>query len=259
MPSAEGDERGGAASRREPFTDPSDEKSRQQKGEAARQQPHAPEPQVGPLDLVERLEPQRFDGRDRGHRQPRRLVGIQMPAEERLVERRRQACVVREMPVHERLRQAKAGEILIADAIHRDERDAGDQHEQEQLVPRPAPRKRRRHPGAHRVSLGRTRYALGSARGRDRAPHARAGRARRQRDLRARACCKRSAQVGELDYRVAAAAGRAGRGGGLPTEVVTEYRRAQTMPQRLAAMALATRGRARSARASPAPRSSTTR
>ena len=72
-----------------------------------------------------------------------------MPAEERLVERRRQAGVVREMSVHERLRQAKPGEILVADAIHRNERDDGDEREQEQLVPRPAPGKGRRHPGTH--------------------------------------------------------------------------------------------------------------
>ena len=58
------------------------------------------------------------------------------------------------MSVHKRLRQAEPREILIARAIHRNERDAGDQREQEELVPGSAPGKG----GAHRVSLGRTRY-----------------------------------------------------------------------------------------------------
>jgi glycosyltransferase involved in cell wall biosynthesis len=47
-------------------------------------------------------------------------------------------------------------------------------------------------------------------------------------------------QVGELRYRVLLPPVAAGSGGALPTEVAIEYRHAQTMPQRLAAMTLAT-------------------
>ncbi|HWB21447.1 MAG TPA: glycosyltransferase family 1 protein [Gaiellaceae bacterium] len=47
------------------------------------------------------------------------------------------------------------------------------------------------------------------------------------------------AQVGTLDYRVYVPPVAAGAGEGLPTELVPEYRRARTIPQRLAAMTLA--------------------
>jgi glycosyltransferase involved in cell wall biosynthesis len=47
-------------------------------------------------------------------------------------------------------------------------------------------------------------------------------------------------QVGELRYRVLLPPVAVGSGGALPTEVAIEYRHAKTMPQRLAAMTLAT-------------------
>jgi len=47
-------------------------------------------------------------------------------------------------------------------------------------------------------------------------------------------------QVGELRYRVLLPPVAAGSGGVLPTEVAIEYRHAKTMPQRMAAMTLAT-------------------
>ena len=47
------------------------------------------------------------------------------------------------------------------------------------------------------------------------------------------------ARAGTLEYRVFAPPVAPDAGEGLPTEVVTEYRRARSIPERLAAMALA--------------------
>ena len=90
---------------------------------------------------------------------------------------------------------------------------------------------RSRHPvsnpsGARRMAHDATSglRGLNDDHGRDRAAHARPGRARRQRDATSAGCCAALARVGALDYRVLLPPVAPDGGGGLPSEVATEYR-----------------------------------
>ena len=141
VPSPKVDQRHAPAAGCEPFAHASDEECAEQEGEAAREEPDTPGAQVRSVDLVDPRQAQQFDARDLEHGHARRLVGVEVPVVARLVDRARQARVVRQMPMDERLRQAQPRLVLRVDRVDRQEGGEADEREQQQLVPWPSPRK----------------------------------------------------------------------------------------------------------------------
>jgi len=92
--------------------------------------------------VVDGRQPYDLGAHDLEHGHPRRLVGVEMTAEGRLVDRALKAGIVRDASVEERLRQAQPRLVLRIHGVDREQRSDRDEREQQQLVLRTLPGER---------------------------------------------------------------------------------------------------------------------